>query len=278
VASPNSGSRLHFVVDGVAYPTLTVPNTGNWQVYTTIESGAAYSFSKGSTHTVRLVCDTGGFNINYWDYHDDLPLGQIVILRSIANNRIVTAPNATSPLIASQTAAGLTEEFLLVNQAASHWYGCVALKSLANDRFVTASATGSSPLLANATAAGLAQTFQWTDNGDGTISLRALGNNMDVCAESAGAQPLINNRINTGPWETFALVPVRVRLTASVSGPTLTLSWPVNYRGWVLQTNSLGLGATGAWGDVAGSGNTNQWTRALANPARPLEFFRLRRP
>lgn len=278
VASPNNGSLLHFVIDGVVYPSLPIPNTGDWQVYTNIESGTAYAFPKGSTHTVRLVCDTGGFNINYWDYHDDIPVGKLVILRSSSNNLLVSAPSATSPLVANKTVVGLTEEFQLVDQASSYWYGCVALKSLANDRFVTADPAGVAPLLANATTAGLAQTFQWTDNGDGTISLRALVNNMDVCAENAGAQPLINNRINTGPWETFALVPVPVKITASLSGPTLTLSWPVNYLGWVLQTNSLGLGATAAWGDVAGSASSNEWTVATTNPARPLEFFRLRRP
>ena len=41
VASPNNGSSLHFVIDGTNYPSLTVPNTGDWQVYTNIESGVA---------------------------------------------------------------------------------------------------------------------------------------------------------------------------------------------------------------------------------------------
>ena len=278
VASPNNNSSLHFVVDSVTYPSLTVPNTGDWQVYTNIESGTAYSFPKASTHTVRLVCDTGGFNINYWQCHDDIPLGSIVILRSIANNLLVSAPSFTSPLIASQTAAGLTEEFQLVGQASSYWYGCIALKSAASGLFVTADPTGAAPLLANATSAGPSQTFQWTDNGDGTISLRALVNNMDVCAESAGAAPLINNRINTGPWETFALVLVPVKVAASLSGPDLALSWPVNYLGWILQTNSLGLAASNAWGDLPCSQTSNQWTVRITNPLLPTQFFRLRHP
>ena len=247
VASPNNNSSLHFVIDGATYPSLTVPNTGDWQVYTNIESGTAYSFSNGSTHTVRLVCETGGFNINYWQYHDDIPVGTIVILQSVANNLLVSAPSSTSPLIASQTTPGPTEEFQLVDQASSYWYGCVALQTLASNLFVTADPAGTAPLLANAATAGPSQTFQWTDNGDGTISLRALVNEMDVCAESAGAAPLINNRINAGPWETFALVPVPVMVTPSLNGTDLTLSWPVNYLGWILQTNSLGLAASAAW-------------------------------
>jgi len=237
-----------------------------------------YSFAKGSAHTVRLVCDTAGFNINYWQYHDDIPLGSVVILRSVANNLLVSAPNSTSPLLASQTNAGPREEFQLVDQASSYWYGCVALKSVANNLFVTADPTGAAPLLANAPSAGLAQTFQWTDNGDGTISLRALVNEMDVCAESAGAAPLINNRINTGPWETFALVPVPVKITASLTGSNLTLSWPVNYLGWILQMNSIGLATSVAWGDLPGSHASNQWALTVTNSALPMQLFRLRHP
>jgi hypothetical protein len=278
VASPNNNCSLHFVVDGATYPSLVVPNTGDWQVYTNIESGMSYSFPKDSTHTVRLVCDTGDFNINYWQYHDDVPIGSTIILRSLANNLLVSAPSSTSPLIASQTTPGPAVEFQLVDQASAYWYGCVALKSMANNLFVTADPAGAAPLLANATNAGISQTFQWTDNADGTISLRALVNNMDVCAESAGAAPLINNRINTGPWETFALVPVPVKVTASLSGSDLTLSWPLNYLGWILQTNSLGLAAGNAWGDLPGSRASNQWTLPTTNSALPVQFFRLRHP
>ena len=152
------------------------------------------------------------------------------------------------------------------------------MKSLANNLFVTADPAGAAPLLANAASAGLAQTFQWTDNADGIISLRALVNDMDVSAESAGAAPLINNRIITGPWETFALVPVPVTVAASLSGADLTLSWPVNYLGWILQTNSLGLAATNAWGDLSGSQASNQWALPSTNSALPVQFFRLRHP
>jgi hypothetical protein len=101
---------------------------------------------------------------------------------------------------------------------------------------------------------------------------------MNVCADSAGAAPLINNRITTGPWETFALVPVPVMVTATLSGLDLTLAWPVNYLGWILQTNSLGLAATAAWGDLAGSQASNEWTIPITNSALPLQFFRLRHP
>jgi len=55
VASPNDDSSLHFVIDEVTYPSLIVPNTGNWQVYTTIESGTTYVFSKNSPKSLRFT-------------------------------------------------------------------------------------------------------------------------------------------------------------------------------------------------------------------------------
>jgi hypothetical protein len=68
-------------------------------------------------------------------------------------------------------------------------------------------------------------------------------------------------------------------ITASVSGGQLTLSWPADHLGWVLQTqtNGLDVGISSNWADVPGSGNNNQ---AVINidPAIPTAFFRLRSP
>ncbi|MFD0671140.1 DUF5010 domain-containing protein [Cohnella sp. GCM10027633] len=65
VASPLSGKRIRFVVDGVAGATATVPNTGDWQVYQTINAGT-FTFASGTYHTVRLEILDGGINLNYW--------------------------------------------------------------------------------------------------------------------------------------------------------------------------------------------------------------------
>lgn len=65
VASTNAGGQLRFVVDGVAGPTVTVPNTGDWQTYQTVDAGT-FSFNPGTYHTVRVQFLTGDFNLNYW--------------------------------------------------------------------------------------------------------------------------------------------------------------------------------------------------------------------
>ncbi len=66
-------------------------------------------------------------------------------------------------------------------------------------------------------------------------------------------------------------------ITFSLSGNTLTLSWPANPAGWILQaqTNSSSAGLGTNWVDVAGSGSSNTNVITI-NPANPTVFYRLR--
>jgi len=122
-------------------------------------------------------------------------------LRARANSRYVSAPNASTALIANQTGIGTGERFDLVDLGG----GNVALKSRATGLYVCAEAQGASPLVANRAAVGQWETFQLVRNSDGTVSLRALANNQYVVAENAGAAPLIANRGAIGDWEKFTL-------------------------------------------------------------------------
>jgi fibronectin-binding autotransporter adhesin len=65
-------------------------------------------------------------------------------------------------------------------------------------------------------------------------------------------------------------------ITAHVSENVLTLSWPSNYLGWILQeqTNSASVGLSTNWFDVAGSGSVTS-TNITISPANPTVFFRL---
>jgi autotransporter-associated beta strand protein len=66
-------------------------------------------------------------------------------------------------------------------------------------------------------------------------------------------------------------------LVSSVSGSSLTLSWPQDHTGWTLQTqtNSRSLGLTGTWFDVSGSAATNQMTFPV-DRTQPTVFYRLK--
>jgi autotransporter-associated beta strand protein len=68
-------------------------------------------------------------------------------------------------------------------------------------------------------------------------------------------------------------------ITFSAGGGFLTLSWPANYQGWVLQqqTNPLNVGLGTNWVDVPGSAGMNSVNIPI-NPAAPVAFYRLHYP
>ena len=81
-------------------------------------------------------------------------------------------------------------------------------------------------------------------------------------------------------FQSFAVgVPLPPTITASVSGNTLSLTWPTIHRGWILQaqTNGLSTGLSTNWFDLPGTGDTN-WAAIRINPSNPTVFHRLRQP
>lgn len=66
-------------------------------------------------------------------------------------------------------------------------------------------------------------------------------------------------------------------ITYSVSGNSLTLNWPANYQGWLLQSNSVGLTSSSSWFTVPNSGNASQFVVPI-DPAKPSVFYRLTLP
>jgi len=206
VASTNNNGRIHFVIDGKNYPKLKIPDTGGNQTWLTVDSGKAFKFARNGLHTVKLVCDTGGFSINYWRYQDAIPLGQTISLRSKANNQWVTAGD-TGPLLAGGSEAGFFQQFQLIDASVGYWHGVVALQSVGTHHYVTADPAGASPLAASrSSTVGPNELFQWIDNGDGTISLRSLANYLAVSVNSSGTdRPLMTTTINPAQNESFTV-------------------------------------------------------------------------
>lgn len=66
-------------------------------------------------------------------------------------------------------------------------------------------------------------------------------------------------------------------LTYQVSGSTLTLSWPPEYRGWVAQSNKVNVSVSNYWYDIPGSASVTNLSLALS-PAETNVYYRLRLP
>ncbi|WP_170208633.1 DUF5010 domain-containing protein [Micromonospora pisi] len=214
VSTPNTDAKLRFVIDGVAGPAVSVPNTGGWQNYQTIDAGA-FSLVAGKHHTVRLEFLGGPLNINFWQAltqnppagenppvgGNPLPTGPIA-LRAVINNKYVSASSAgAGNLIAGAAAIGVWEPFELVDLGG----GNVALRAKINNMYVSAAEAGAKPLIANRAAVGGWETFTLVRNSDNTVSLRAKVNGRYVSAENYGADPLIANRDTISTWEKFTL-------------------------------------------------------------------------
>jgi hypothetical protein len=70
---------------------------------------------------------------------------------------------------------------------------------------------------------------------------------------------------------------IGTNITFSVTGNQLDLSWPSNYTGWLLQSNSASVKTTNAWSSVPGSAGTNTYG-VMISPAQSNVFYRLAHP
>jgi len=65
-------------------------------------------------------------------------------------------------------------------------------------------------------------------------------------------------------------------ITASVSGKTLTIAWPIDHLGWILQAQTNGMSAD-QWFDLPDSGNVNSVAIPI-DPANRAVFYRQHQP
>jgi fibronectin-binding autotransporter adhesin len=108
---------------------------------------------------------------------------------------------------------------------------------------------------------------------------KAVANGASMAVSGGGVQ--WNNNLATDGSITVAstLAATPTNITFNVTGGNLSLSWPADYKGWILQaqTNSLSTGLSTNWHDVAGSGSVTNLTMTI-NPANGTAFYRLRLP
>ncbi|MDF2457107.1 MAG: hypothetical protein K0R51_3100, partial [Cytophagaceae bacterium] len=99
VASPGTGNAFHVELDGINISgSLTVPNTGGWQIYQTV-SVVTPSLSSGQ-HILRIYEETGGFNINYVNF---VAIAVAPVVSSAATASGTTGTTFTYAITASNT-------------------------------------------------------------------------------------------------------------------------------------------------------------------------------
>ena len=133
------------------------------------------------------------------------------------------------------------------------------------------------------------QNYRWDwDFGDGSPHSSSQNPVHTYTGTVAAVFPVIitvtdqNGASSTNEWDLTiqgTLPTTPPALSYSVSGSSLQLSWPRNYVGWILQsqTNNPGAGLSTNWADVTGTTTTNT-TVFLMDTGNPTVFYRLRYP
>lgn len=63
-ASLYSTGKISFVVDGTSLATVTIPNTGDWQTWTSVNTSVHIA---AGAHTIRIIAAESPWNLNYFN-------------------------------------------------------------------------------------------------------------------------------------------------------------------------------------------------------------------
>jgi autotransporter-associated beta strand protein len=247
----SSGYSIYNLSGGSVYigsGGITVQAGGGYQLnFGGGTIGASAGWSSSLNMTLTGVNGPTTFN----------PAGNTIFLSGVLSGSggLTVSGGGTLELSGANTYTGTT----LVNQ------GTLKLDSTANSSGAIQLANGTT---LNLNFAGTMTVGSFSTN---NVALPAGTYNVgNLAAFIAGAGSLqVTSSLPTTP----------TNITFSVSNGHLTLSWPANYQGWILQqqTNSLSVGLSTAWVDVPGSASLTS-TNIPINPATPTAFYRLRHP
>lgn len=87
VATPSDGTGLDYYIDNVKKGSVVVPNTGNYQVWQSVEKSITIPSGK---HYLKIVITKGGFNLNYMD------VSSITGIDEVKSGNILIYPNPVS--------------------------------------------------------------------------------------------------------------------------------------------------------------------------------------
>jgi len=122
-----------------------------------------------------------------------------------------------------------------------------------------------------------------------TIAPASFNSALNYLGKSQYADPLFNGRLDELFIYNYALSDTEIiklaanqpppptaptSMVTSLAGNSLLISWPANYLGCRLESNSVSLTATGSWFTVSGSAATNQMIIPISAASSNV-FFRL---
>ena len=292
----NAASGFGRFSDGGTTPPQSGPNGFNWMILTEGSGNVQYFAGAGGagpvtnlngfftagvgTHTVEIVLDTtsarwvmyafvDGISAGTNTYNSNPPIGAV----GITQNGLTTPAFVQWNYFAlSQVAPGGVPPYLLNPLPPTN--NIVLTNGTVT---IPATAFGSGPL-----------GYYWTNNSTivasgSTNDMAPLPADLSVSSSSLSAgqlQLVVTNAYGTNITVITLVSPINptpTNIVFSVSGTNLTLSWPPDYTGWTLQsqTNDASSGISTNWVDVVNSATTNQVIVPL-NTTNGSVFFRMR--
>jgi hypothetical protein len=197
VASQSGGGSIRFenLGGGTLYGTITVPSTGGWQTWTTIQHNV--QLPAGQLQ-LAVVAVSGGFNFNWFRVNSTTtstaPIGQTIWLRG-SNSQYVSSENGQAAMMCNRPSVGGWEQFTVVDAGS----GLIALRGT-NNMYVS-SENAQRTMQCNRATIGTWERFTWVPSANGTIGLRG-SNNLYVSSMN-GQSGMMCDRASIGGWEQF---------------------------------------------------------------------------
>ncbi len=239
--------------------------------------GTVLNVHSASGVTDRSVFDLAGYNQQVAGLLRGNTSGPALVTNSSPSLATLTVSNTTTYTYDSPIGGNLalvkTGSGILTNSGATTYTGNTTVD--AGTLAISQATLNTNSTVSIATNAVLRLNFT-TTNKVAALVINGVSQSPGVY-KSATSAPYI---AGTGALEVPSLVPPipseGTNITYTVSAGQITLTWPSNYTGWYLQsqTNLLNTGLSNNWITVSGSESTNQVTLPVAG-TNPAVFFRM---
>ena len=286
-----SGDSIYSPSPGATSQAVQLPTT------TTLASSANPSTNGSSltlTATVKTNNATASAAGGTMSFYDNVSLvGSAAVVNGVATYSTTALLPGAHPLTAQYSG----DTYYLPSTTASalaqvvKWASTTALASSLNPSTNGNSVTFTATVQTNGVAAGdVTGTMVFKSgattlgnpgvtNGVATFATTALPAGTNSITAAYSGDSVYAGSLSTTLLEVVqsSLATTRPTLSSSVNGSTLTLSWPADHLGWILQgqTNSAGVGNN--WADIPGTALVISTNRPIST-ANPSVFYRLRYP
>ena len=241
---------------------LVFSGTNTYTGPTTINAGTLALKGSSSISSPNITL-AGGATLDFSGLSSAFILGTSQTLSNSAVNAVISGTNNTGSGTVSLIYDGVNPSFIITNGGMALSGSTVLKVKNTGTKLV---AGNSYKIIAKAT--------------NGNMGLVAGTVPGSVSVSGNGAAGPASLQINGG--ELYLSVAPNLpgtgtNLSFSVTGNQLNLSWPTNYLGWLLQSNSVNLANTSYWFTVPGSAGTNNLQIQMV-PTQTNVFYRMAHP